>query len=89
MLVRTGLQGEYKKIEPVTDGVTRHCGRCGHEFTALPGAKTTVCDGCGHKLDVGSAEWPCSSCGGLMTMPAGATETTCPYCKELVSRAGR
>ncbi len=89
LLVRTGLQGEYKKIEPVTDGVTRHCGQCGHEFTALPGAKTAVCDGCGHKLDLGSAEWPCSSCGGLMTMPAGATETTCPYCKELVSRAGR
>jgi DNA-directed RNA polymerase subunit RPC12/RpoP len=89
MLRRTGLQGEYKHIEPVTDGATRHCGKCGQEFTALAGAKTAVCDACGHKLDVGSSEWPCSNCGGLVTMPAGEASTTCPYCKGMVDRVGR
>jgi DNA-directed RNA polymerase subunit RPC12/RpoP len=89
LLARTGLQGEYKKIEPVADGVIRHCGKCGQEFTSLPGAMTAICNSCGHRLDVGAAEWPCNGCGGLMTMPAGATEITCPYCKKLVSRAGR
>jgi DNA-directed RNA polymerase subunit RPC12/RpoP len=89
MLTRTGLQGEYKQIEPVAEGAPRHCGKCGQEFTALPGAKVAVCDHCGHKLDVGSAEWPCGTCGGLVTMPAGAASTTCPYCKGLVDRVGR
>ncbi len=89
MLRRTGLQGEYKHIEPVADGATRHCGKCGQEFTALAGAKVAVCDHCGHKLDVGAAEWPCNTCGGLMTMPAGEASTTCPYCKGLVDRVGR
>lgn len=89
MLRRTGLAGEYKHVEPVVDGATRHCGQCGQEFVALPGAKSTVCTSCGHKLDVGSAEWPCSNCGGLVTLPAGASNTTCPYCKGLVERVGR
>jgi DNA-directed RNA polymerase subunit RPC12/RpoP len=89
LVERTGLQGEYKHVEPITDGTTRHCGQCGAEFTALTGAKSSVCDHCGHRLDVGSAEWACNSCGGLMTMPSGTTETTCPYCKGLVSRVGR
>lgn len=89
MLNRTGLQGEYKRLDPVTDGATRHCGQCGQEFVALPGAKVAVCNSCGHQLDVGSAEWPCNTCGGLVTMPAGAPSTTCPYCKGLVERVGR
>jgi DNA-directed RNA polymerase subunit RPC12/RpoP len=89
MLNRTGLQGEYKHVEPVADGATRHCGQCGQEFVALPGAKIAVCNSCGHKLDVGSAEWPCNTCGGLVTLPAGSASTTCPYCKGMVDRVGR
>jgi DNA-directed RNA polymerase subunit RPC12/RpoP len=89
MLKRTGLEGEYSHIEPVVDGQTRHCGKCGEEFIAMANAKVCVCDKCGHKLDVGSAEWPCGNCGGLMTMPAGEPSTTCPYCKSLVERVGR
>jgi DNA-directed RNA polymerase subunit RPC12/RpoP len=89
MLNRTGLQGEYKHVEPVVDGATRHCGKCGQEFIALAGATTVVCSHCGHKLDTGSAEWPCNTCGGLVTLPAGESSTTCPYCKGLVDRVGR
>ena len=44
MVRRTGLQGEYSHIEPVTDGATRHCGKCGNEFTGLPGAKLAICE---------------------------------------------
>jgi hypothetical protein len=89
LLERTGLQGEYKHVEPITEGSTRHCGKCGAELTALTGATLSICDHCGHRLDVGSAEWPCSACGGLITMPSGATETSCPFCGRLVSRVGR
>jgi DNA-directed RNA polymerase subunit RPC12/RpoP len=89
LLQRAGLQGKYKRIEPLTEGSTRHCGTCGSAFTTFEGATTAVCDQCGHQLDVGAAEWPCTNCGGLVTMPAGATEIVCPYCKELVSRVGR
>lgn len=89
MIERAGLQGEYTHVEPVVDGATRHCGKCGEEFTALPGAKVCICDKCGHKLDVGAAEWPCGTCGGLVTLPAGEASTTCPYCKGLVDRISR
>lgn len=89
LLQRTGLHGDYKFVEPVSDGTTRHCGKCGSEFTSLPGATQVVCDGCGHQLDVGATEWPCQNCGGLVTMPVGAAETSCPYCKSLITRAGR
>jgi len=89
MLQRTGLHGDYRHVEPVADGQTRHCGKCGEEFVALSGATVCVCDKCGHKLDVGSAEWPCGTCGGLVTLPAGESNTTCPYCKGLVERIGR
>ena len=89
LLDRTGLQGEYKRVEPVTDGASRHCGICGAVFTAVVGARMAICDHCGHQLDVGSAEWPCRTCGGLVTMPATATESACPYCQGWISRVGR
>jgi DNA-directed RNA polymerase subunit RPC12/RpoP len=40
----------------VTHGhCARHCGGCGGEFSALPGAKAIICDDCGRKIDVGAA----------------------------------
>jgi DNA-directed RNA polymerase subunit RPC12/RpoP len=89
LLARTGLAGEYQRVEPVTDGATRHCGKCGSEFTAVPGATTVVCDGCGHRLDVGAAESACTNCGGHVSVTVGATESRCPYCRTLISRVGR
>jgi DNA-directed RNA polymerase subunit RPC12/RpoP len=89
LLSRTGLAGEYQRLEPVVDGTTRHCGQCGSEFTAVSGATTVVCDSCGHRLDVGTAELACTNCGGLVSLPAGANDSPCPYCKTLVSRVGR
>jgi LSD1 subclass zinc finger protein len=47
-----------------------------------------VCDGCGRKLDVISAEITCGNCGGSMTFPSGATQMACPYCKVDVERVG-
>jgi DNA-directed RNA polymerase subunit RPC12/RpoP len=89
LVQRTGLQGDYKLVEPVSEGESRHCGSCGAEFTSLPGATVVVCDHCGHQLAVGSSEWPCQNCGGHVTMPVGAEETTCPYCRSLITRVGR
>jgi DNA-directed RNA polymerase subunit RPC12/RpoP len=86
---RTGLQGEYRRVAPVTDGSTCHCGNCGAEFTALSGAKVSICDHCGHRLDVGAGASPCRTCGAMVMMPVHATEVSCPYCQTLVSRVGR
>lgn len=72
----------------VEDGQPRHCGGCGGEFRALPGAKAAICDGCGRKIDVGSAEIPCANCGGTMTLPVGADRVACPFCQSQVERAG-
>jgi DNA-directed RNA polymerase subunit RPC12/RpoP len=89
LLVRTGLAGDYQRVEPIGDGATRHCGQCGGEFTAVPGATTVVCDSCGHRLDLGAAELACTNCGGLVSLPVGSTGSPCPYCRTLISRVGR
>jgi LSD1 subclass zinc finger protein len=87
LLDRAGLKNEYVPIQ-AEDGQPRHCGGCGGEFTALPGAKAVICDGCGRTMDLGSAEIPCASCGATMTLPAGADGVACPFCQSRVERAG-
>jgi DNA-directed RNA polymerase subunit RPC12/RpoP len=87
LLQQTGLTSEYVPVAAV-DGQPRHCGGCGAEFTALPGANAIVCEGCGRTMHLGDAEIPCASCGAAMTLPAGADETSCPFCQSLVRRAG-
>jgi len=87
LLQQTGLTSEYVPVTAV-DGQPRHCGGCGAEFTALPGANAIVCEGCGRTMHLGDAEIPCASCGATMTLPAGADETSCPFCQSLVRRAG-
>jgi LSD1 subclass zinc finger protein len=87
LLDRAGLKNEYVPIQ-AEDGQPRHCGGCGGEFTALPGTKAVICDGCGRTMDLGSAEIPCASCGATMTLPAGADGVDCPFCQSRVERAG-
>jgi DNA-directed RNA polymerase subunit RPC12/RpoP len=87
LLDRAGLKNEYVPIQP-HDGQPRHCGGCGGEFTALPGAKAVVCEGCGRTMDLASAEILCASCGATITLPAGADGTACPFCQSRVERAG-
>jgi LSD1 subclass zinc finger protein len=87
LLGRAGLKNEYVPIE-AHDASDRHCGGCGAEFSALPGATAIICEGCGRKVDVGSAEIPCASCGATMTLPAGADGVACPFCQSRVERAG-
>jgi LSD1 subclass zinc finger protein len=87
LLDRAGLANEYVPVE-AEDGQARHCGGCGAEFSALPGATAIICEGCGRKMDLGSAEIPCASCGAVMTLPAGADRMACPFCQAQVERAG-
>jgi LSD1 subclass zinc finger protein len=87
LLARAGLKNEYVPIE-AHDGQPRHCGGCGGEFSALPGAKAVICDGCGRTMDLASTEIPCASCGATMTLPAGADGVSCPFCQSQVERAG-
>lgn len=87
LLDRAGLTNEYVPIQ-AEDGQPRHCGGCGGEFRALPGATAMICEGCGRKMDLGSAEIPCASCGAVMTLPAGADRIACPFCQAQVERAG-
>jgi LSD1 subclass zinc finger protein len=70
------------------DGQPRHCGGCGAQVSALPGAEAVICEGCGRKIDLGGAELPCASCGATMTLPAGADQVACPVCQARVERAG-
>jgi DNA-directed RNA polymerase subunit RPC12/RpoP len=87
LLERAGLTNEYVPVQ-AEDGQPRHCGGCGAQFSALPGAKSVICDGCGRTIGLGSAEIPCAACGATMTLPAGADQLTCPFCQSQVRRAG-
>ena len=87
LLDRTGLKNEYVPVQ-AEDGQPRHCGGCGGEFSALPGAKAVICDGCGRTIDLGGAEIGCAACGATMTLPAGADRIACPFCQAQVERAG-
>jgi len=87
LLQRTGLVNEYVPVQ-AEDGQPRHCGGCGGEITALPDATALVCEACGRKVDVGSAELRCASCGGSMTLPVGVDNIACPYCEARVERVG-
>ena len=87
LLERAGLTNEYVPVQ-VQDGQPRHCGGCGGQFHALPGATAVICDGCGRKIDLGSAEIPCGRCGGSVTLPLGADSIACPYCQTEIRKAG-
>jgi DNA-directed RNA polymerase subunit RPC12/RpoP len=87
LLDRAGLRNEYVPVR-AEDGQPRHCGGCGGQLSALPGARAVVCDGCGRTIDVAAAEIPCTTCGASMTLPSGADEVTCPFCRSRVGRAG-
>jgi LSD1 subclass zinc finger protein len=87
LLERAGLTNEYVPVR-AEDSQARHCGGCGGQMHALPGAMAVICDGCGRKIDVGSAEIPCANCGGSITLPSGADQIACPFCQAQVTRAG-
>jgi DNA-directed RNA polymerase subunit RPC12/RpoP len=87
LLERADLTNEYVTVR-AEDGQPRHCGGCGGQMHALPGAKAVICDGCGRKIDVGSAEIPCANCGGSITLPSEVDQVACPFCHSQVTRAG-
>jgi LSD1 subclass zinc finger protein len=76
------------RCQPAVSHRTARWSCCGAQFSALPGATAIICEGCGRRMDLGSAEIPCASCGAVMTLPAGADRTACPFCQSQVERAG-
>jgi DNA-directed RNA polymerase subunit RPC12/RpoP len=74
-----GLNSEYDEVQP-HESEGRHCGSCGSDVEALPGAKQVVCESCGFTLDVGSQAVPCQKCGALLSFPVSTNHVVCPYC---------
>jgi len=74
-----GLNSEYDEVQP-HESEQRHCGSCGSDVEALPGAKQVVCESCGFTLDVGSQAIPCQKCGALLSFPVSVNHVVCPYC---------
>lgn len=74
-----GLNSEYDEVRP-HESEQRHCGSCGSDVEALPGAKQVVCESCGFTLDVGSQAIPCQKCGALLSFPIAMNHVVCPYC---------
>jgi len=74
-----GLNAEYDEVQP-HQSEQRHCGQCGSDIEALPGAKQVVCESCGFTIDVNSQAIPCQKCGALLSFPVSANHVVCPYC---------
>ena len=74
-----GLNSEYDEVQP-HESEQRHCGSCGSDIEALPGAKQVVCESCGFTIDVNSQAIPCQKCGALLSFPISANHVVCPYC---------
>jgi DNA-directed RNA polymerase subunit RPC12/RpoP len=79
LLKSYGLSAEYDEVKTQpTD--QWHCGACGGEIRAIPGARQVVCDSCGFTIEVGSQAVPCQKCGALLSFPVSANHVLCPYC---------
>lgn len=74
-----GLNSEYDDVTP-HESEQRHCGGCGSDIEALPGAKQVVCESCGFTIDVAAMAVPCQKCGALLSFPVGTNHVVCPYC---------
>lgn len=85
MIADAGLKGEYSKLEPV-ELTVRHCGGCGGELQAVPGAKVMLCEDCGTKVDVGNPEVNCTNCAGSISFPVAKNRIQCPYCQSEAQR---
>lgn len=79
LLHDAGLRDEYVDVaDPAF--VLRRCGCCGTRVDAVTGAWCVICQRCGGKLDVKSAEMTCPGCGGPSSLPEGASAHVCPFC---------
>jgi hypothetical protein len=85
LLEQTALEGDYVELPDVACG-TRHCGGCGGEIQVVPGARCVVCEACGHRVDVGTAEIPCTQCAGTISFPESKDRVACPFCEAMVVR---
>ena len=74
-----GLNSEYDEVQP-HESEGRHCGGCGADIEALPGAKQVVCESCGFTIDVTGQAIPCQKCGALLSLPVSTNGVVCPYC---------
>ncbi|MES2645058.1 MAG: DUF1266 domain-containing protein [Myxococcota bacterium] len=85
LLAETGLGGDYDVLPDIHCGV-RHCGGCGNDIAVVPGATRVVCEACGHRVEVDTAEISCTQCAGMISFPLGKERVACPFCEAMVAR---
>jgi len=85
LLSRARLKSEYIEADPPSAGAAT-CGGCGADVTILEGARRTVCEHCGRRLDVEAASVTCAGCGASLAPGEGVTSFACPHCNAAVQR---
>ena len=74
-----GLAADYDEVQALSTE-HRHCGSCGSDVEALPGARQVICETCGFTIDIASQAIPCQKCGALLSFPISTNHVVCPYC---------
>jgi len=85
LLAHAKLTGEYIEADSPSAAAAT-CGGCGADVAILEGARRTVCEHCGRRLDVEGASVPCAGCGASLAPGEGTTSFACPHCKAAVQR---
>ncbi len=77
-----GIDTTPVTLEPTAIGMAS-CGKCSGKLLIVDGARTVVCEACGHELDR-SAAFPCPACGAHLLAP-GPSGAKCAWCSTLIA----
>jgi hypothetical protein len=85
LLKQAGMTEIYAEAEPVR-GDEASCTVCGSDVTIYEGARCTVCESCGHRLDVAGERVKCIGCGAPLAPGENAAQLACPHCQTEMKR---
>ena len=80
LLIAAGVRCDYVAA-PVVRFDPCGCGMCGAQHHAPADATRTLCESCGHILELAARSFPCAGCGARVSLPVGASEAKCGYCE--------
>lgn len=83
LLAISKISTERLECEPAAFGQAT-CGHCGERLLLMEGARSVVCEACGHCLNCQLA-YPCTHCGAPLLAAPDGSSVKCAWCSTLMS----